>query len=162
MYVKNNSEILIKKKGTQEFRPMTQKENEINTAHKDTCGWTEIEGDNLEGVLIIYYESANKERNTRKIETKKREETSILEYEKLLKLNVIPATKENLRIVLTGLNRTNWGGWKLPKMSITYFANQYDCDGVQATTIKLDEPVDGHKKYKVGGKMGHLNSYMRL
>lgn len=77
-------------------------------------------------------------------------------------LEVIPSTIENIRVVLLHLNSTNWGGWKLPKMSIGYSSAQFDCDGVQASTMKLDSAVEGSKMFKVGGKNGHLSKYTRL
>lgn len=60
------------------------------------------------------------------------------------------------------MNSQNWGLWKLPELSVGYSAHQYDCDGVTATTICLDEPVDGRTKYKVGGRRGHLSQYYKL
>lgn len=83
-------------------------------------------------------------------------------WEAIKDLEVIPSTIENIRTVLLHLNSTNWGGWKLPKMSISYSAAQFDCDGEQAATMKLDEAVEGSKMFKVGGKNGHLNKYTRL
>lgn len=80
--------------------------------------------------------------------------------------DVIPSTIENIRILLKYLNTKNWGGWDLPKMTIGYSCNQYDCDGKIASTIKLDEPIDyyGEKetKFVVGAPSGHLTHYKRL
>lgn len=77
----------------------------------------------------------------------------------------IPTTYENISIVLRYLNTMNWGGWELPAMSIGYRCNQYDCDGKQASTMILDEPilVDGVmvSKFVVGAPIGHLNYYHR-
>jgi len=84
------------------------------------------------------------------------------EEEAIKDLEVIPSTIENIRTVLLHLNSSNWGGWKLPKMSISYSAAQFDCDGVQASTMKLDSAVEGSKMFKVGGKNGHLSKYTRL
>lgn len=161
-YLTDNKEILIRDKNTKQFRPMTERENEINTAHKDSIGWTEIEANSHTEALTIYFESMTKKREARKIERAKMAKADVLEWEKLSKLDVIPVTEKNLRIVLTNLSKSNWGSWTLPKMSIGYAAHQYDCDGFPATTIKLNKPLNGHKKYKVGGKMGHLNSYQKL
>lgn len=77
-------------------------------------------------------------------------------------LEIIPSTIDNIRTVLLHLNNQNWGGWKLPKMSISYSAAQFDCDGSQASTMKLDHSVEGSKMFKVGGKPGHLSKYTRL
>jgi len=71
--------------------------------------------------------------------------------------------KENIRRILLYLNSMNWGVWQLPKMTCGYSAHQYDCDGHQASTITLDEPIDycGEKvtKFKVGGGRLHLTKY---
>lgn len=87
---------------------------------------------------------------------------------------VIPSTPENVATVLHYLNTMNWGGWTLPKMSIGYTANQYDCDGHQATTMTLDEPINMAEyygmdedtclasKFQTGAPHGHLTKYHRL
>ena len=74
----------------------------------------------------------------------------------------IEANIENIRMVLCYLNSMNWGLWQLPLMTIGYRCNQYDCDGVTATTIILDKPVDGHTHYKYGAPVGHLTKYTRI
>jgi hypothetical protein len=84
------------------------------------------------------------------------------EIKELLTLDVIPTTLDNIAIVLRYLNKQNWGTWHLPALSIPYSAHQYDCDGVVATTITLDRPVDGSKKFKIGGKRGHLMNFRML
>lgn len=52
------------------------------------------------------------------------------------------------------------------EMSIGYQCNQYDCDGRQATTIKLDTPIqyNGEMVYQfqTGAPRGHLNKYHRI
>lgn len=75
---------------------------------------------------------------------------------------IIPATIDNLRTLLAALNTQNWGSWSLPKMSISYSCNQYDCDGRTATTIILDEPVDGTTRFSFGAPRGHLTNYRSL
>ena len=87
---------------------------------------------------------------------------------------VIPSTPENVATVLHYLNTMNWGGWDLPAMSIGYTANQYDCDGHQATTMTLDEPINMAEyygmdddtclvsKFQTGAPHGHLTKYHRL
>lgn len=84
-------------------------------------------------------------------------------------LNPIPATVDNIRIVLRHLNSLNWGLWQLPNLGINYSANQYDCDGKQATTIKLDEPVSDPERgienqtmFQTGAPRGYLVNYQRL
>lgn len=81
-------------------------------------------------------------------------------------LKIIPATVDNIRILLTHLNKSNWGTWNLPSLSIGYSANQFDCDGVSAATIVLDKAIDFEgkmiDKFKVGGKRGYLVKYQSL
>lgn len=88
----------------------------------------------------------------------------------------IPTTYENIGIILRYLNTKNCGGWELPKMTIGYSCNQYDCDGKTASTMKLDEPIDIRddeekaeegslpemvSMFQVGAPHGHLNKYHR-
>lgn len=88
----------------------------------------------------------------------------------------IPSTYENIGIVLRYLNSINWGGWELPAMTISYSANQYDCDGKTASTMILDKPINIHgekegdefyneddnfSKFVVGAPAGHLMKYHR-
>lgn len=80
----------------------------------------------------------------------------------LLALDVIPSTRENLRLIMKYLNESNWGGWKLPKMEISYSAYSFDCDGKLAVGIKLDKPVDGFVKYSYNAPRGYLNSYQNI
>ncbi len=63
-------------------------------------------------------------------------------------VDVVETRAETVNALLRYLNTKNWGTWTLPKMTIGYQCNQYDCDGRTATTIKLDQPI------KVGGRMG--------
>lgn len=62
--------------------------------------------------------------------------------------DTVETTAESIYVLLRYLNTQNWGTWRLPKMTIGYQCNQYDCDGRTATTIKLDQPI------KVAGEMG--------
>ena len=78
----------------------------------------------------------------------------------------VESTPHNIYVLLSFLNTQNWGMWKLPKMSIAYKCNQYDCDGKQATTIILDKPIlyNGEmlSRFQVGAPHGHLTQYTRL
>lgn len=140
-----------------------QQKEAINSIH----GWQDI-GDHSDLQSAYYYfiglEKIRKEEGKAKTEEfrKKIEAERNAEWAKIKDLEVIPSTLENIRTVLLHLNSQNWGGWVLPKMSISYSVNQYDCDGVSASTMKLDKPVDGDKLFKVGGKRGHLNKYRSL
>lgn len=77
----------------------------------------------------------------------------------------IPATYENIAIVLRWLNTQNWGTWTLPALSIGYSAQQYDCDGKIATTITLNRPIyvggEPVSKFVHGAPHGHLLKYQR-
>ena len=69
---------------------------------------------------------------------------------------------ENIEKVLRYLNSINWGHWDLPKMTIGYRCNQYDCGGKTATAIILDEPVGGSMRYVFGAPVGHLDGYTKI
>ena len=78
----------------------------------------------------------------------------------------VETNAKSVYVLLRYLNSKNWGTWRLPKMTIGYQCNQYDCDGKTATTIKLNSPIS------VGGRMGtqfvygaprgHLEKYERI
>lgn len=78
----------------------------------------------------------------------------------------VESTPHNINVLLSFLNTQNWGMWKLPKMTIGYKCNQYDCDGKQATTIILDKPIfykgEMLSHFQVGAPRGHLTQYARL
>ena len=87
----------------------------------------------------------------------------------LIAAGLIPATVDNILLVLKKLNSENWGGWNLPKLTISYRANQYNCDGVIATTIELSAPIsddewniENETKFEYGAPNGHLAKYRRL
>ena len=88
------------------------------------------------------------------------------EYDAAFSAEVTEATVENVTILLRYLNSINWGAWELPKMTIGYTCNQYDCDGRQATTITLDKPIkygdEMLRKFVVGGGPRHLVHYTQL
>ena len=82
----------------------------------------------------------------------------------------LPPDVEVIRELLHTLNSMNWGLWPaLPDIGMGYSVHQYDCDGKQATTITLDKPISdedygikNERRFKVGGKRGHLNKYRLL
>ena len=80
--------------------------------------------------------------------------------------DVLESNSSNIYLLLELLNTQNWGGWELPKMTIGYSCAQYDCDGKQATTIKLDEPIeyDGELliNFEVGAPLRHLTKYKKI
>lgn len=88
------------------------------------------------------------------------------EYERLFAGEVTESNEETVGALLRYLNTQNWGGWKLPKMTIGYQCNQYDCDGKTATTIKLDKPImvndEPGTMFQVGAPHGHLMKYRRI
>lgn len=126
-------------------------------------GWYEI-GDfnNLEDAYCEWINILIQEREERKLRDQQDKADKVAKFEELKKMDVIPSTIENIKIVLETLNNQNWGIWELPKMSIGYSAHQYDCEGSMATTMTLDQPVDGDYKFMVGGKRGHLTKYRLL
>lgn len=88
-------------------------------------------------------------------------------YNKIFSGNeVVETTPYNLYVLLSYLNTQNWGTWRLPKMTIHYKCNQYDCDGQQATTITLESPIiyqgEMLSKFQVGAPIGHLIHYTQL
>lgn len=93
-------------------------------------------------------------------------------YDELISSNEkIEANYTNIYILLNHLQYVNWGFWELPKMSIGYSCNQYDCDGKTAVTIKLDRKiaipytdfsVEYCDKFVIGNPRGHLENYTRM
>ena len=81
-------------------------------------------------------------------------------------LDVVETKADTVYALLRYLNTKNWGTWTLPKMSIGYQCNQYDCDGKTATTIKLDAPISVAgkmgTKFVYGAPRGHLENYERI
>ena len=73
-----------------------------------------------------------------------------------------PSTLENIRALLRRLNLDNWGSWTLPPMTVGYACHQYDCDGHTATTIQLDQPVEGYTMLQYGAPRGHLTHYTHI
>lgn len=108
------------------------------------------------------------------IDAQKREEGYKAAYEALKAQyagGAIPTTYENIGVVLRGLNAQNWGGWELPKMTIGYRCNQYNCDGKIASTMVLDEPInissdpeykEMESRFQVGAPHGHLMKYRKV
>ena len=88
------------------------------------------------------------------------------QWEILKNMDVIPATFDNIKIVIKELNKQNWGGWILPQLSISYTANQHDIDGLQVTTMAFDQAVETRnseksKKFKTGSRFG-LPAYTNI
>ena len=80
--------------------------------------------------------------------------------------DVVETTPKTIYILLSYLNDISWGSWVLPKMSIGYRCNQFDCDGKQATTITLDKAIDYDGRptrcFEVGAPIRHLMRYRKL
>jgi len=142
-------------------------------AINDPYGWVELSGNpkTIDEAYSAYIGFLIKIREAHKIENQKFEEKITREqaeaWEDISKMDVIPATVTNIKVLLKHLNAQNWGIWNLPKLSIGYTANQYDCDGKMATTIKLDRPISGvyienETMFKIGGKSGYLNKYQSV
>lgn len=80
---------------------------------------------------------------------------------------IIDATAKNLYTIMRYMQITNWGLWKLPRLSQGYAVNQYDCDGRTVVTITLDEGItteDGKlvRELQYGAPMGRLNNYTNI
>ena len=79
---------------------------------------------------------------------------------------VVETTPKTICILLSYLNDYSWGSWVLPKMSVGYRCNQYDCDGKRATTITLDKAIDYDGRptrcFEVGAPIRHLMRYQKL
>jgi hypothetical protein len=80
--------------------------------------------------------------------------------------DVVETNAKTVYALLRYLNTQNWGLWRLPKMTIGYQCNQYDCDGKMATTIKLDLPItvagEQGTMFQYGAPHGHLTDYERI
>lgn len=75
----------------------------------------------------------------------------------------IPATMANIKVIAKYLQTVNWGMWgTLPRLTVGYTANQYNCDGEKAVTFIFDEPINGSTKFVFGAPVGHLNNYERI
>ena len=121
--------------------------------------------------MLEYREKVKADRAAARVRAREKEEERAKshdeEYKALLsKGEVIESTPENIGIVLRHLSDCNLGAWTLPRMTIGYSCNQYDCDGKQATTMKLDRPINVNgemvNKFKVGAPVGHLLQYHRV
>ncbi len=147
-------------------------------------GWEQV-GESCQGVIkfrrehgLPDYDPQNRDESfkqrfnrnmqyvTQRLNREKEEDDA---YQRLTQMKVIPTTAQNISILLSGLNKQNWGSWELPKMSIGYHCEQYDCNGVIATTITLDEPISDEelgiiqeKKFVVGAPFGHLTEYCHV
>jgi hypothetical protein len=151
-----------------QFVPYTPAELEKKTAYKDPYGYKEYES------IEAFLEEKKQLKLQRKLENEayaiERAEKRKAENAKLMAMieaGPIPATIENVRLLLQWLNEQNWGSWDLPAMTIGYSAHQYDCDGVTATTITLDKPISdefitSERRFVVGAPRGHLSKYQRL
>ena len=153
----NHQQFWLREKG--EFRLMSEIELERKTAYKNESGWVAIVAENLTQAWELY--------SNEKIEAKRKRKIDYAEFAKLenkriadlLELDVIDLTVENLRLLMKHLNSKKWGSWSLPTLSVGYSANQYDCDGKQATTVILDQPLNGVTKFSIGAPKGHLEKY---
>ena len=107
---------------------------------------------------------ANAERERQATERQNIAET---EYHQLFDgKDVVETNAKTVYALLRYLNTQNWGLWRLPKMTIGYQCNQYDCDGKTATTIKLDQPIkvagEMGTQFVYGAPRGHLEKYERI
>ena len=154
-----------------------------------TCGGEPIKNAgafilNLGGIDAVlarckeYTTEELRQKHIRNIEAKKRRKMEYLEIERqrrakvekaymeTFKEDVTQTTVHSVYVLLNYLRYGNWGAWELPKMSIGYSCQQYDCDGKIAVTIKLDKPIeiDGEmiSRFQAGAPRGHLTKYYRI
>ena len=80
--------------------------------------------------------------------------------------DTIPATIENLRIVMHYLNSMNFGLWRLPKMDRAYSANQYQHGSGTITTLTFAEGFSRHgeawRKIKCCGAENVMPQYIGI
>lgn len=105
-----------------------------------------------------------KDNSARKAEERRQKHEE--DYKKLFTNDVTEANADSVYVLLKYLNDINWGEWQLPTMTIDFSCHQYDCDGKQSTTIKLDEPIkvgdEEGTMFQVGAPRGHLSLYRRI
>ena len=122
-------------------------------------------------------QQAEKERKKAASQQRKKaeEEAAMKAYSELLarygmdidhidKSVVIDATAKNLYTIMRYMQITNWGIWKLPRLSQGYAANQYNCDGRTVVTVTLDKGIiteDGKlvRELQYGAPMRYLTKY---
>lgn len=135
-----------------------------------------------EEVLVERQQEQQAEKERKKAASQQRkkaeEEAAMKAYNELLasygmdinhidKSVVIDATAKNLYIIMRYMQITNWGIWKLPRLSQGYAANQYDCDGRTVVTITLDKGIvteDGKlvRELQYGAPMRYLIKYTNI
>ena len=125
-----------------------------------------VDYDDLEG-FVAKQNKENKEfSNIHKAIAEENAKKQEEEYALAFADEVTECNKENIYLLLRHLNKINWGAWSLPKMSIGYSCNQYNCNGVTATTIILDKPIEyGDEmidKFVYGAPHGHLSDYVQI
>lgn len=116
-------------------------------------------------------EKAEREAYKARIEQKikEREENDEKEYQETIKGRIVEPTAHNLYIILRHFNNQNWGAWDLSEVKLSgcgFSMAQYDCDGKQATTIKLTKKIEFNDEqtnmFKIGGKRGHLTKHTEI
>ena len=135
-----------------------------------------------EEVLVERQQEQQAEKERKKAASQQRkkaeEEAAMKAYNELLasygmdinhidKSVVIDATAKNLYIIMRYMQITNWGIWKLPRLSQGYAANQYDCDGRTVVTVTLDKGIiteDGKlvRELQYGAPMRYLIKYTNI
>lgn len=175
-YIKFNDELFLtnnnwNNRELEKLDLSTLDENQKDAINTDS-GWVSLPASKDENdaydMFINYLVAEAKERKQKdELYWKEVEKERTNAWNAIKSLETIPSTIENVKLVLQHLNSQNWGSWSLPKMSIGYSANQFDCEGKIASTMKLDkgisnEFITNEKMFKIGGKRGHLNKYQSL
>lgn len=118
-------------------------------------------------VAASFYKAIDDERKAKEKRKAEREEILRTQYAALTeKYDTIPATIENLRIVMHYLNSMNWGLWRLPKMDKAYSANQYQHGSGTITTLTFAEGFLLHgatwRKFKCGCAENVMPQYIGI
>lgn len=122
-------------------------------------------------VAASFYKAIDDERKAKEKRKAEREDmlrTQYLnDYAALTeRYDTIPATIENLRIVMHYLNSMNWGLWRLPKMDRAYSAHQYKHGDGTITTLTLAEGFSLHgetwRNFKCGCAENVMPQYLGI
>lgn len=171
IFININGELFVASKNLEDKNITSVNFKTLNQQQQDSvtspAGWQEIGDyktaeDAYAAYTAIMLEKRAEGKEKAEAQKNAMAETQQKNWDALKDLPVIPATIDNLRTVMVHLNEQNWGAWSLPRLSIAYSAHQHDCDGVTATTIKLDKPVNGETMFKIGGKPGYLINYLNI
>ena len=122
-------------------------------------------------VAASFYKAIDDERKAKEKRKAEREDMLRTQYLKDYtaltgKYDTIPATIENLRIVMHYLNSMKFGLWRLPKMDKAYSAKQYQHGSGTITTLTFAEGFSLHgeawRKFKCGCAENVMPQYLGI